>query len=709
MPTALENVFYKNQTVVTDVACLIEYNMNALIDGVSVSNIEVDSGYTSDAAYRAQISRKDPDDDTKKIAYPSDAPIPFKKLFPLESVIQQFRPHSSGIKYIIPGIGDNLSVGVGGDKIEPHNTTEYSLTKSRLYYPGISTAYKYWVGAKNKKIALRVTYKHDSISWAASKNKGPIPVGNKHALANKIVIRFEKYHSRPASAQVIITRSDNTTTTVGLPVGNPAFDSWTGDIVLYYHGGSTWSTTDSNSYYNTEQIKSIELRATPQQGITPSADIAVIEISARLIKDVSSDLISMSVTQESSSADQSMLPVGMVNSNTLALSLANYNTSSLKTIIYDRNITSFDATKLYLTKNVKVTPFFKVYHADATYLSDSRGSYDRVNQGEYFIDTYSISEHGEYDIAALDSSKILMEKFCPDILCEQYPVTAILRRLLDSVGFTNYAFNIKENDDSIPTLAYWYTDDTKTVWEAIQDLCKDSQINVFCDKEGVLQVYTRNAIYDTSRSADWQFFYGSSYDYSDNKIILPNIVALDKNQIPSANSVKVLWQTPISSSYTGNSERLWTSPPYILAGGGLDSDMTIDSDEFVINLQTVDKFAEQESLFSFNGFVLIDSEIIEYDAIEYQYRKKDENDNDIYTAWIASEAELAQYRYESRPGALDVNKYQETANFKPSGKYRVKRDQYNNLVGRGALGTTAAEHSTYNKSIEKWMVRKVSF
>ena len=708
MPTALENVFYKNQTVVTDIACFIEYNMNALIDGVSVSNIEVDSGYTSDAAYRAQISRKDPDDDTKIIAYPSDAPIPFKKLFPLESVVQQFRPHSSGIKYIIPGIGDNLSVGVGGDKIDPYNTTEYSLTKPRLYYPGISTAYKYWVGAKNKKIALRVTYKHDNTSWTASKNKGSIPVGNKNALANKIVIRFNKHHSRPASAQVIITKSDNTTSTIALPVGSPAFDTWTGDMVLYYNG-STWTTTDSGVYDYTQQIKSIELRATPQQGTTPSADIAVIEISARLIKDISSDLISMSVNQESSSADQSMLPVGMVNSNTLTLALANYNTSSLKTIIYDRNVDSFDSTKLYLTKNVKLTPFFKVYHEDATYLSDSRGSYDRVNQGEYFIDTYSISEHGEYDITALDSSKILMEKFCPDILCEQYPATAILRRLLDSVGFTNYVFNIKENDDSIPTLSYWYTDDTQTVWEAIQDLCKDSQINAFFDKEGVLQIYTRNSIYDTSRSVDWQFFYGSSYDYSDNKIILPNIAALDKNQIPSANSVKVLWQAPISSSYTGNSGALWTSPPYILAAGALDSDMTAESDEFIINLQTIDKFADQESLYSFNGFVLIDSEIIEYDAIEYQYRKKDENDNTLYTAWISSESELAQYRYESRPGALDVNRYQETANFKPSGKYRVKKDQYNNLVGRGALGTTAAEHSTYNKSIEKWMVRKVSF
>jgi hypothetical protein len=707
--TALENVFYKNQTVTTDVSCLIEYNMNSLIDGVSVSNIEVDSDYTSDAAYRAQISRKDPSDNTKTIAYPSDAPIPFKKLFPLESVVKEFRPHSSDIKYLIPGIGDNLSVGVGGDKIQPYDTRLYPSTSPRLYYPGISNAYKYWVGAKNKKIALRVTYKHDSNSWTASKNKGSIPAGNKNALANKIVVRFNKYHSRPASAQVIITKSDNTTSTITLPVGDPAFDTWTGDIVLYYNG-TTWTTTNSGVYDYTQQIKSIELRATPQQGTTPSADIAVIEISARLIKDITSDMISLSINQESSSTDESMLPVGVVNSNTMSLSLANYNTSTLKTITYDRNITQFDTTKLYLVKNARLNTFFKVYHSAATYAADPRGSYDKVNQGEYFIDTFSIAEHGEYEITALDGAKILMDKFCPDILCEKYPVTAILRRLLDSVGFTNYNFNIKDTDDnSIPTLAYWYTDDSQTVWEAIQELCKDSQINAFFDKENVLQIYTRNAIYDTDRPVDWQFFYGTAYDSTDGRIFLPNIINMSKDQIPSANAVKVLWQTPISSSFTGNSGKLWTSPPYILAAGSLGSDMTTTSDEFVINLQTIDVFAQQESLFSFNGFVLIDSEIIEYDAIEYQYRKKLETDNQLYFAWISSEADLNQYRYESRPGAMDINRYQETANFKPSGKYRVKKDSYNTLVGRGALGTTAAEHKTYNKSIEKWSVRKVSF
>ena len=709
MPTPLENVFYKNQTVTTDISCLIEYNMNSLIDGVSVSNIEVDSGYTSDAAYRAQISRKDPDDNTKIIPYPSDAPIPFKKLFPLESVIKEFRPHSSDIKYSIPGIGDNLSVGVGGNKIQRYNEVFYSPTEPRLYYPGISNAYKYWVGAKNKKIALRVTYKHDNTSWTASKNKGSIPTGNKHALTNKIVVRFNKYHSRPASAQVLITKDDNTISTIGLPVGNPAFDTWTGDIVLYYNG-TTWTTTNSGVYDYTQKIKSIELRAMPLQGITPSADIAVIEISARLVKDITSDLISMSINQETSATDESMLPVGVVNSNTMTLSLANYNSTSLKTIVYDRNITQFDTTKLYLAKNVKLTPFFKVYHSAATYAADPRGSYDKVNQGEYFIDTYRISEHGEYEITALDGAKILMDKFCPDILCEQYAATAILRRLLDSVGFTNYKFNISDtNDSSVPKLAYWHTDDTQTVWEAIQDLCKDFQINAFFDKEGVLQIYTRNVIYNTNRPVNWQFFHGTAYDSSDGRIFLPNIISLSKNQIPSANSVKVLWQTPLSSSYTGNSGSLWTSPPYILAAGSLESDMTTTSDQFVISLQTIDTFSEQESLFSFNGFVLIDSEIIEYDAIEYQYRKKDENDNKLYYAWISSPSELSQYRYDSRPGALDINKYQETSNFKPSGKYRVKRDEYNTLVGRGALGTTATEHKTYNKSIEKWAIRKVSF
>jgi hypothetical protein len=704
MATALENVFYQDQTVEIKPRCLIEYNMNELIDGVSVFNVEVSSDYTSDAAYRSQIKYKK---DGVYVDYPSDGPIPFKKLFPLESVVQPFRPSSSGIKYFIPGIGTKDPDGqlIDGDDIQDFKKIIYPSNTPRIYYPGISTPYKYWVGAKNKHIALKVVYKHDNTTWEAAKiannKKGSIPVGNKAALANKIVVKFEKYHYKPVSAFAIITKLDGTVLpNVALTI--PTASDWNGEVNLYYNG-TTWSTTNSISYTSAEQIKSIQINALNPQPVIASTDLAVIEISARWIKNVSDDLISLSINESSSGQDGTMLPVGAVNSNTLQMSLANYTRPLLNVDVYERNITSFNASQIYLVKNAKIIPSFNIYHPNGT-LTDSNGKYDNSKQGEFYIDTYSVSEYGDYDISALDGSKFLMETFCPDIICENYPATAILRRLFDSVGFTNYNFNIKlqgDTDDSVINVRYWWTEDTETIWEALQDLCKDSQINAFFDKNGTLQIYTRNAIYDNSREIDWEFFYDQSGG------ILPNISSFSKIEIPSANSVKVLWQTPIASTYVGDSSKLWDSPPYILAAGGLGKDIEEDSEDFVISLDTIDRYSKASTITSFEGFVLIDSEVIEYDAIGYQYTDKE--DNFIENEWISSEADLSQYRSFSKAGAADNDNYQETAYFRPNGRYRIKKDQYGTLVGRGALGTTKADHLAADRSYDKWQVLEVTF
>ena len=86
MPTNLENVFYNNTTVRTGIGCTIEYNMNSLIDGISATTTATKEDYISG------------------ISYPSTTPIkvnPFKKLFPVDSVIKPFRPSGPGIKYFV--------------------------------------------------------------------------------------------------------------------------------------------------------------------------------------------------------------------------------------------------------------------------------------------------------------------------------------------------------------------------------------------------------------------------------------------------------------------------------------------------------------------------------------------------------------------------------------------------------------------------------
>ncbi len=169
----------------------------------------------------------------------------------------------------------------------------------------------------------------------------------------------------------------------------------------------------------------------------------------------------------------------------------------------DRTVTTFDKTqafnssKVYLYKKAQVNPYIKLYNSGGA-KSDSKGAYDLIEQGTFFLDTWSISEYGEVSLVALDGAKVLQEIFSPGILCEGYSATAIIRRLLDGVGFTNYRIYSKSSsvpDQSIFSPQYWWTENNKTVWEALQEICRDSQMTAVFSYDNVLNFYTREYLF----------------------------------------------------------------------------------------------------------------------------------------------------------------------------------------------------------------------
>ena len=90
------------------------------------------------------------------------------------------------------------------------------------------------------------------------------------------------------------------------------------------------------------------------------------------------------------------------------------------------------------------------------------------------------------------------------------------------------------------------------------------------------------------------------------------------------------------------------------------------------------------SLNSYNGFLAIGSEIIEYDAIQYDY--VDLADGIKKQADITTQLDALKYLGLSAPGS---------ANFQPNGKYRIKT--------RGAYNTTPENHyATAQATINAW-------
>jgi hypothetical protein len=644
--TNLQNIFKNNLSVRSSVACTIEYNMNSMLDNIS-------------AVYASGL-------EAKYVTDPNGQVNTYKILFPIDSVIKPFRPKNSGVKYLTLVPGDTPS-----NSFSSFRTLDYPTTQPRIYYPGITTAYKYWVTPIGEGVDLTVNYS-DGIT--------------KHALTNKIIIKFEKNHTLPIKYSVTVTPKTGSAVLYG------PFDPPADGVCTLYYNGSAWTApapSEPVSYADPQEIKSIKLTS---PNPSSSGIIGVIELSARWIKDISSDIESFTLSKESSSVQDDILPVGTATANDCSVNLTNYNQTALKYADYLRTDSSFNKDLVYLVKDAEINLYTNIIH-DAGSITSGSIKYDKIKQGTFYINTYDISTFGETTINCLDGAQYLANTVAPEILCESYPVTSILRRLLDSIGFTNYKFNILSTssngvttvtDKSIPQLDYFWTDGTTTVWQVIQELCRDIQMNAVFDENDVLNFYTRDYMYSRT-NVDWTFYQDSSGSRK------PDIIDFNMKQNPSANQVQIIWKAPTRSDQLGTSGPLWEAPTSFLAAGGLVDSLTATSETFILDMNTIDLYSRYQSAFNFNGFFLINSEIIEYDAIEYQYQAL--SDGLTKTVWIESQSDINKYRYLSKVGYEDPTN-PSSAYFRPTGKYRVKKDITDKLVGRGAFGTLAADHSS---------------
>ena len=661
--TNLQNVLKQNTSIQIDTGCTIEYNMNMLTNLTS-------SSVTGPAYKTFGGSRQ-----------------PFKKLFPLDTIIKPFRPTGAGIKYAI--FGDMAN----GDYKDPSGTT-YPLNY-RMYYPGLDTYYKYWVSNIGEGGTVSIAYP-------------------KTILANKIVVKFEVSHATPPTWTIYGTPAGGSEATLATGTNSdiPAFSSgnYNAGVLTIYYTGSAWTTDaslhDVSSYVS---LSSIKLTV---GGVT-SKYIGIIEFAPIWEKDISSDIVDFSISKNSSSSSDDILPVGLVTANTLSININKYNQTAMQILSYDKsNSYAIDGTKIYMYKQIKLKPYFKGYHSNGAYGS-SPNKYDKINQGIFYVDSWDTSEHNDVSITALDSAKILQETIAPPILCENYSVVAILRRLLDSIGFINYNFNLTSTDQSIISPNYWWTDDSKTVWQSIQELCRDTQMIASVDENDVLQFYSREYIY-SNRSEVWQFTHAA------DGTTLPNIVSLNKKDLASANQVKILWQSAVTSNYDQNSDIIWKSDNTFLAAAALVSDLnatdvsTYDTDGNVtlakyISLEpvTTSEYQNQKSLYEFSGYLVVEDEIIEYDAMEYNLVLLNAAtiNGTSYSAGatakvdISSSSDIFKYRGLAKPGS---------AYLQPTGRYRIKT--------RGSFGTGPSSgnpgyphRAGTADQLNSWTVKEVFF
>lgn len=619
-------------------------------------NVQIGIGATLDINCNTLVEFSD-DDFTGANYYSSpEGSQPFKLLFPIDSIVKPFRPEKYGIKYGI--FGD-----VGQWTYNNPRATRYKVQVSpnaskdalyRTYCPSKNLYYKYYVTQKNANADLTIRYYNSSES---------ISKKNKSVPANKIVLKFELSHCTPTSWSIFINGTD-VTTSLTKSISSEG-------VVSIYYNGTTWTTNELDlSYTSQVSINTIRVTATNPGN---NSYIGIIEVAPHLIRDLTDRLVSFGIQKEASSQIQDILPVGDATANSLEMELNSYGNSNIlfKSYMPEESV-AINNNYIYMVKKSEIKPYYKIYDAAGT-STDLTGNYFKVPQGVYYLDNWKITETGEVNLFALDAAKFLQEIVCPDILCDDYSATAVLRRILDSVGFTTYNFNLADEDYSVASFGWWWSDGTKTVWAVIQEICSDIQMSAIFDENNILQFYSRDYVFKKKLTLEHDWTYRNAVD----GLNLPNIVSLESDFLPASNNIKVIYNSAYVAGYEQSNKSLADLDKTSLAAAFLIEDLPSSSGaNSYMSIEPIpgsfkpDEVKTREVLQSYSGYLLINEEIIEYDAIEYEYNAIDGSGRK--TALITSQSDFLKYRGEAQ--VLDSQ-----IAFMPTNRYRIKT--------RGAFGT----------------------
>ena len=240
--TALE----QNTSINLNIGCTFEYNMNSMVDNIVVTGADITA---------------------------ADGSKPFKKLFPIDSVIKPARPLGAGVKY---GISGDVSAGTYRDP----RSSIYSINY-RTYYPGADTYYKYWLSALGTGTDLTITY------------------AGKTVLTNKVVARFEISHSTPGTWNIFLNGSSVASGTSAQikAFGASTYDA--GTLTIYYNG-TAWVTTEPAVLGAPVSITSLKLTT----GGVSGKYIGVIELCAKWVVDISDAITDMSISKEFSTSSE---------------------------------------------------------------------------------------------------------------------------------------------------------------------------------------------------------------------------------------------------------------------------------------------------------------------------------------------------------------------------------------------------------------------
>ena len=444
----------------------------------------------------------------------------------------------------------------------------------------------------------------------------------------------------------------------------------------------------------------------------------LIEISPRLIVDISDKVIDFKVTKTLSDIGVTSLPVGQLLASNGRISIFDDDQA-----FNDQNESSIISN--YITKNIKFT-FYEI-------VLD-------VNGFDYYIPLKTLYSEGfpQADITGGTISIDLRDFFfflesmpAPRLLATEASLSYAITTLLDYIGFSNYVFR-RVDGESEPVIPFFFIAPDQNVAEVLNQLALATQTAMFFDEYNNFVIMSKDYLMPTENQRATTFVLSGTNNQTDSGVIknatsgnLPNIISIASKDKKIYNDGKINYTTryiqrsygSIKQSSMIDKDKTWIYKPsllwevsgtentktinevssnqskYVLGAMPLNSNLS-SSAPTVVNHEIINNIVDfGESIYwltRYQGYFYSNGEIIKYDAVEF-------NITGTGNVFISSNQEYQNYF-----STIPFN-----GKIYPTGRVRVYATPYYETVdgitrlqngavvdhGRAQFGTTITSHT----------------
>ena len=440
-------------------------------------------------------------------------------------------------------------------------------------------------------------------------------------------------------------------------------------------------------YRELQYVGGIRLVVETMNTLDSSFDL--IEMSPRLVADLSDKTQGFSVTKNASDLGVSGMPVGQLLASTGTLTLFDYDQA-----FFTQNVNS--VIRDYTSQNITIKLYEIVVDVDGVdYHLPIKTFYS-----EGFPQTSNADRH--VTLTLRDLFFYFESQTAPQLLIQNASVSYAVSLLLDGVGFSNYKFYRTEAEGEM-TIPFFTVGPDLSIAQVLSDIAVSSQSAMFFDEYNNFIVMSKSYMMPSLSDRDTDVtLYGSTdfgrsgaYKnlYSNDSVVLKtdrqklaNILELSSrdNKIfndgqisyttkyiqKSYSSIKqasmidkdktwiykpsLLWEISGSENTKSVNEEVGQQSNYVLAAVPLNSDLD-DTLPNVSNHKIVNNVIDLGDgiywLARYNGYLYANGEIIKYDAVQYSIGSEVNSATggqswtvgDGNTVWISSVQEYQKY------------------------------------------------------------------